>query len=134
MHVETHLIALPYVAEGYILPVEDTQCDTRVAALVRFHNNPDGNNDDKETDLHTLRKDLSKDMPAYQLPTVLRVLRDGETVPRTWTDKTAVRRALDMFFPQDADDRLCGEGMEILDVSQFMKTETSRMWDLSGIR
>lgn len=128
MHVETHLLALPYVAEGYILPVEDPQCDTRVAALVRFHDGPD------EIDLRTLRKDLSKDMPAYQLPTVLRILRDHETVPRTWSDKTALLKAIHMFFPQDNEDRLCGEATEILDISQFMKAETTKMWDLSGMR
>ena len=130
MHVETHLIALPYVAEGYILPIEDPQCDTRVAALVRFHNN----NPDDRIDLRTLREDLSKDMPAYQLPTVLRVLREHETVPRTWSDKVAMMKAIHMFFPQDGDDRLCGEATEILDISQFMKAETTKMWDLSGMR
>ena len=128
MHVETHLVALPYIAEGYILPLEDPQCDTRVAALVRFHNGTD------KIDLHTLRKDLSKDMPAYQLPTVLRILRDHETVPRTWSDKTAMKKAIQMFFPQDSEDRLCGEATEVLDISLFMKAETKKMWDLSGMR
>ena len=128
MHVETYLIALPYVAEGYILPVEDPHCDTRVAALVRFHDGPN------EIDLHTLRKDLSKDLPAYQLPTVLRVLRDHEMVPRTWSDKTAMMKAIHMFFPQDSEDRLCGEATEVLDISQFMKAKTTKMWDLSGMR
>lgn len=128
MQVETYLIALPYIAEGYILPVEDPQCDTRVAALVRFR---DGS---VEINLNALRQDLSKDMPAYQLPTVLRVLRDDETVPRTWSDKVAMMKAIHMFFPQDSEDRLCGEATEILDISQFMKAETTKMWDLAGMR
>ncbi|KAL8949155.1 MAG: hypothetical protein Q9222_004720 [Ikaeria aurantiellina] len=128
LHVETHLLALPYVAEGYIMPVEDPQCDTRVAALVRFHDEA------KEVNLYTLRKDLADDMPAYQLPTVLRVLRDGETVPRTWSDKTAMMKAVRMFFPQDSEERLCGEATEVLDISQFMRAETTKMWDLSGMR
>ncbi|KAL8709378.1 MAG: hypothetical protein Q9220_005872 [cf. Caloplaca sp. 1 TL-2023] len=132
LYVETHLLALPYVAEGYIMPVEDPQCDTRVAALVRFHNN--GGPDDKKLDLRTLREDLANDMPAYQLPTVLRVLRDGETVPRTWSDKTAMMKAVHMFFPQDSEDRLCGEATEVWDISQFMRAETTKMWDLSGMR
>ena len=128
MQVESHLTSLPYVAEGYILPVEDPQCDTRVAALVRFQDSSDN------IDLHTIRKDLSNDMPAYQLPTVLRVLRDHETVPRTWSDKTAMMKAIHLFFPQDSEARLCGEATEVLDVSQFMKAATTKMWDLSGMR
>lgn len=128
MHVETQLIALPYVAEGYILPVEDPQCDTRVAALVRFHDAPD------HIDLHTLRRDLSRNLPAYQLPTVLRILKGHETVPRTWSDKIAMMKAIEMFFPQDSESRLCGGATETLDISLFMKAETRKMWDLSGMR
>lgn len=126
--METYLLALPYVAEGYILPVEDPECDTRTAALVRFHSG------DVKIDLHTLRKDLSKDMPAYQLPTVLRVLRDHETVPRTWSDKVAMTEVVHMFFPRDNEDRLCGEATDVLDISQFMKAEYTKMWTLSGMR
>lgn len=128
MEVESCLLALPYIAEGYIMPVADPQCDTRVAALVRlrdcFH----------RVDLSTIRGDLSRDLPAYQLPTVLRVLRDGETVPRTWSDKTASKQAVRMFFPQDDEERLYGEAIEVMDVSGFMKMETKKPWDLSGMR
>ncbi|KID75021.1 AMP-dependent synthetase/ligase, partial [Metarhizium brunneum ARSEF 3297] len=128
MEVESCLLALPYIEEGYIMPVADPQCDTRVAALVRlrdcFHT----------VDLSTIRGDLSRDLPAYQLPTVLRVLRDGETVPRTWSDKTALKQAVRMFFPQDDEERLCGEAIEVMDVSGFMKMETKKPWDLSGMR
>ncbi|KAK8927767.1 hypothetical protein VCV18_004253 [Metarhizium anisopliae] len=110
------------------MPVADPQCDTRVAALVRlrdcFHT----------VDLSTIRGDLSRHLPAYQLPTVLRVLRDGETVPRTWSDKTALKQAVRMFFPQDDEERLCGETIEVMDVSGFMKMETKKPWDLSGMR
>lgn len=126
--VEASLIALPYIAEGYIMPVADPQCDTRVAALMRLHDGLD------KIDLHTLRKDLSKDLPAYQLPTVLRVLKEHETVPRTWSDKTAMMKAVQMFFPQDSEDRLCGEATEVMDISEFMKQKTTKLWDLSGMR
>lgn len=126
--VESSLTALPYVAEGYILPVEDLQCDTRTAALVRFHDGME------IVDLKTLRTDLSKDMPAYQLPTVLRVLREHETVPRTWSDKIAMMKAIQMFFPQDSEDKICGEATEVLDISDFMKMKTTKLWELSGMR
>ncbi|KAL8794595.1 MAG: hypothetical protein Q9195_002791 [Heterodermia aff. obscurata] len=121
LHVEAHLLALPYIAEGYILPVEDPQCDTRVAALVRFHPHHIG-------DLQALRKALAEQLPAYQLPTLLRVLREGEAVPRTWSDKVALGRAVGMFFGEG------GKGVEVGDVGGFMKGGTERMWDLSGMR
>ncbi|KHN97578.1 AMP-dependent synthetase/ligase [Metarhizium album ARSEF 1941] len=128
MEVESRLLALPYVAEGYIMPVADPQCDTRVAALVR----PRGRHG--KIDLGTVRGHLSRHLPAYQLPTVLRVLRADEAVPRTWSDKTAMRQAVEMFFPRDAEERLCGEATEVMDVSGFMKMETEKLWDLSGMR
>ncbi|CAG8410433.1 unnamed protein product [Penicillium salamii] len=126
--VEASLTALPYVSEGYVLPVEDPQCDTRTAALVRFHDSARG------VDLQALRDDLSKSMPAYQLPTVLRVLKEHETVPRTWSDKTAMMKAVHMFFPQDSQDRICGESTEVMDIGDFMKMKTTKPWELSGMR
>ncbi|KAJ5140641.1 NRPS-like protein biosynthetic cluster [Penicillium atrosanguineum] len=133
--VEAALTALPYVAEGYILPVADPQCDTRTAALVRFHAS---NNclDNKKIDLHTLRCDLAMNsrIPAYQLPTVLRILKEHESVPRTWSDKTAMAKAVQAFFPQDSEDQICGEETEVMDVSGFMKMKTTKLWELSGMR
>ncbi|RYO82542.1 hypothetical protein DL766_000305 [Monosporascus sp. MC13-8B] len=133
--VEAALTALPYVAEGYIMPVADPQCDTRTAALVRFHKN-DNDIDDKRVDLQAIRNDLATNMglPAYQLPTVLRVLGEHESVPRTWSDKTAMMKAVHMFFPLDSEDRICGEETEVLDVSDFMKMQTAKLWELSGMR
>ncbi|KAF7617987.1 hypothetical protein AFLA_006894 [Aspergillus flavus NRRL3357] len=128
MEVEAKLTALPYVSEGYILPVQDPQCDTRTAALVRFHDSYD------KIDLGSLRRDLAHDLPAYQLPTVLRSLREGETVPRTWSDKTAMMKVIQMFFPQDTEDKICGDATEVMDVSGFMKMKTTKLWELSGIR
>ncbi|GMG47332.1 unnamed protein product [Aspergillus oryzae var. brunneus] len=128
MEVEAKLTALPYVSEGYILPVQDPQCDTRTAALVRFHDSYD------KIDLGSLRRDLAHDLPAYQLPTVLRSLREGETVPRTWSDKTAMMKVIQMFFPQDTEDKICGDATKVMDVSGFMKMKTTKLWELSGIR
>ena len=133
--VEAALIALPYVAEGYILPVADPQCDTRAAALVRLHK---GNNsiDHQDVNLHTIRNELAtkSSLPAYQLPTVLRILEEHEHVPRTWSDKTAMIKAVHKFFPLDEEGKICGENTEVLDVSGFMKIQTTRLWELSGIR
>lgn len=128
LHVENRLLTLPYVTEGYVMPVEDPTCDTRVAALVRI--------DDKtaNVDLERIRIDLSADLPAYQLPTILRILKDDETVPRTWSEKTAMKKAIQLFFPQDAQQHLVGPDIEVMDISRFMSSKTQTMWDLSGMR
>ena len=128
LQVENRLLALPYLQEGYIMPVEDPQCDTRVAALVRTTGGT------AKVDLEQIREDLAVDLPAYQLPTVLRVLKESETVPRTWSDKTAMAKAVHLFFPQDAEQRLMGDNIEVMDISHFMKATTKKMWDLSGMR
>jgi len=126
--VESRLLALPYLTEGYVLPVQDPQCDSRVAALVRTNDRAD------KVDLGKIRTDLSVQLPAYQLPTVLRVLRDDETVPRTWSGKTAMAKTISLFFPQDAEQNLMGTDVEVMDIGNFMKAKTQKMWDLSGIR
>lgn len=133
--VEAAVIALPYIAEGYILPVADPQCDTRTAALVRFHKSDNGIGH-KNVDLHTIRNDLATKLglPAYQLPTVLRILGEHEYVPRTWSDKTAMMKAVHEFFPLDNEGKICGENTEVLDVSGFMKMQTTNLWELSGMR
>lgn len=128
LHVESCLLALPYLAEGHIMPVEDPQCDSRVAALVRTVG------DNRKVDLERIRKDLSADLPEYQLPTVLRILKPDEGVPRTWSDKTAMAKAVHLFFPQDVEQRLVGPDVEVMDISHFMKATTKNMWDRSGIR
>jgi malonyl-CoA/methylmalonyl-CoA synthetase len=126
--VESRLLALPYLTEGYVLPVQDPQCDSRVAVLIRTNAKAD------KVDLGKIRSDLSVQLPAYQLPTVLRVLRDDETVPRTWSDKTAMAKAINLFFPQDAEQNMVGTDVEVMDVGDFMKAKTQKMWDLSGMR
>lgn len=128
LQVENRLLALPYLQEGYIMPVEDPQCDTRVAALVRKTDRT------AKVDLERIRRDLNVDLPAYQLPTVLRVLEDNEVVPRTWSDKTAMAKAVHLFFPLDTEQRLMVSRLEVMDISEFMKATTEKMWDLSGMR
>ncbi|KAF4989212.1 hypothetical protein FGRMN_9269 [Fusarium graminum] len=126
--VEASLTALSYILEGYILPVADPHCDTRVAALVRLQ---DGS---EKVNLDTIRLDLSDDLPAYQLPTLLRVMGKHEAVPRTWSDKLAMRKVIQQFFPQDNNDLLITDGIQVTDVSEFMRRKTTKLWDLSGMR
>jgi len=126
--VEAALIGLPYVP--------DPQCDTRTAALVRLHKN-DQEIDHDNVDLQTIRNDLATNpgLPAYQLPTVLRILSEHENVPRTWSDKTAMMKAVQEFFPLDNEGKIyCGGKTEVLDVSGFMTMQTTKLWELSGMR
>jgi malonyl-CoA/methylmalonyl-CoA synthetase len=110
------------------MPIQDPQCDSRVAVLVRT------NDKANKVDLGKIRSDLSVQLPAYRLPTVLHVLRDDEIVPRTWSDKMAMAKAIKLSFPQDAEQNLVGTDVEIMDIGNFMKAKTQRMWDLSGMR
>ncbi|KAM0345634.1 hypothetical protein ACHAPU_006288 [Fusarium lateritium] len=126
--VEASLTALPYILEGYILPVADPHCDTRVAALVRLQ---DGS---EKINLERIRLDLSDELPAYQLPTLLRVLGKHEAVPRTWSDKLAMRKVIQQFFPQDSNDLLITDGIQVTDIGEFMRRKTTKLWDLSGMR
>ncbi|SCO50406.1 related to AMP-dependent synthetase and ligase [Fusarium fujikuroi] len=128
MQVEAFLTALPYILEGYVLPVADPHCDTRVASLVRLREGAG------KVNLERIRSDLENELPAYQLPTVLRVLKHHEEVPRTWSGKLAMKKVVQKFFPQDSNDRLYDEATEVLDVSEFMRAKTSKLWDLSGMR
>lgn len=74
-------------------------------------------------------------MPAYQLPTVLRVLGEGEVVPRTWSDKVALGEVVGRFFGGDGmGDGIRDGEVEVWDVGGFMRGETERMWDLAGMR
>lgn len=94
-NVEYKLLELPYVDEGYILPVPDDKHVNQVAALVRFRGETQ---DNKDPTLDTLRKDLSRMMPPSHLPTLLRVLPDGYEVQRTWTGKVAVGQTIQKYF------------------------------------
>ncbi|KAA8652871.1 uncharacterized protein ATNIH1004_001780 [Aspergillus tanneri] len=92
LEVESQLIALPYVSEGYVLEAADRDGD-RVAALIRLR--PDVL---KSPSVRQLRIDLHRTLYAFQLPTALRFLRDGEDVPRTDTGKLIRRRAAQTYF------------------------------------
>ncbi|MCJ1348491.1 hypothetical protein MMC31_006723, partial [Peltigera leucophlebia] len=81
IEVEIRLMELPFISEACIVSIPDKEASTRVAALVRFHQDfPSGN-------LVTVRKDLSEKLSHYKLPTALRVLRNGEEIPLTVSGK-----------------------------------------------
>ena len=84
---------LPFISEACIVSIPDKDASTRVAALVRFHQDfPSGN-------LFTVRQHLSDKLFPYELPTALRVLRNGEEIPLTVSGKVIRKRVVEIYFP-----------------------------------
>ncbi|KAE8151323.1 acetyl-CoA synthetase-like protein [Aspergillus avenaceus] len=98
LEVEFALKDLSYIAEGYIVPVVDNSGQHRVGALVRVEGrSSEGYNE--ELTLKTLRRDLAEGLALYKLPTVLRVLQEGEEAPLGCTGKFKRYEAAKVYFP-----------------------------------
>lgn len=83
---------LYYISEAHVLPVLDRVVRGLAAALVRL------NCRNSDVDLRRIRDDLSLSLELYKLPVLLYILKDGEEVPRTASDKVLKAQALDKFF------------------------------------
>ncbi|KAB8272502.1 hypothetical protein BDV30DRAFT_239575 [Aspergillus minisclerotigenes] len=124
LHVESCLSSLPYVEEAHILPVADARCDNRVAALVRLRQGHTC------VTLQSIRKDLSTLLPVYQMPTLLRILGMGDEVPRTFSEKVAMKKTVERFFPRCNNDHFMDESIEVLDIKEVLQFETTRPLEL----
>ncbi|KAE8382716.1 acetyl-CoA synthetase-like protein [Aspergillus bertholletiae] len=131
LHVENALSLLPYLSEAHVLPVTDPKTGSRVAALVRCRNGQKSN-----LTLHSLREDLSPYLSLVQLPTVLRVLVDGEEVPRTVSNKVIRRETKQIFFPQTADPSLSELPTQVqwCDFKLDTDLRPQKMWDSGGVQ
>ncbi|KJK61671.1 AMP-binding enzyme [Aspergillus parasiticus SU-1] len=131
LHVEAALSRLPYISEAHVLPVADPRTGSRVAALVRCREEHMSN-----LTLHSLREDLCSYLPLVQLPTVLRVLYEGEEVPRTVSDKMIRGEAKQMFFPQKADPSLSDlpTQVQFCDFKLDTDLRPRKMWDSGGVQ
>ncbi|KAF9888848.1 hypothetical protein FE257_008217 [Aspergillus nanangensis] len=105
--VEACMAVLPYISEACVLavPVADDAFTTeRVGALVRLrssHLTPsNGLCWDCRSTLERLRADLSRDLAFHMLPTVLRLLHDGEQIPKTVSEKINRREVVERYFEQ----------------------------------
>lgn len=90
--IEKACLNLPYVREAAIVGVDDEEYGQRVGAILTL------------TDLHCrglsidgLRQDLRRSLPAYKLPTLLRVV-DGE-LPKGQTSKVQKKVLGPQLFP-----------------------------------
>ncbi|KAL6695373.1 acyl-CoA synthetase-like protein [Trichoderma pleuroticola] len=98
LELEQRLADLPYVCEAHVLPVRDHHAGGLAAALVR----PCKRDTDEETHditLRTIREDLAgAGVVSYKLPTLLRIIPDGEQVPHTASGKAQKTEALRKYF------------------------------------
>lgn len=140
LQVETYLLQLPFISEGCILPVSDTESGERVAALVRFRapeqpHTMAGTNESQtpgKTHLQTLRSHLATALPIFMLPTVLRILRDGEEIPRTVSLKVIRRKAAELYFPLSVSWELPTD-VEVWDVVKSLDGPPLKAWDWAGL-
>ncbi|KAL1862314.1 hypothetical protein Plec18167_000898 [Paecilomyces lecythidis] len=131
LDVETALSRLHYITEAAVLPVIDPKRGNRVAALVRVRS------DQTQLTLQALREDLASYLPAFQLPTVLRVLSDQEEFPRTVSGKLARQEAKDRYFPQKGTDPSLQDLPQDVQVDNFdpaIRARSRRMWDTGGVQ
>ncbi|KKO97290.1 hypothetical protein THAR02_10610 [Trichoderma harzianum] len=86
---------LPYISEACVLAIPDHEAKELCAAVIRL----DGASGvpAPEISLARIRSDLMQSLPMYMLPAILRILKDGEEIPRNISGKfvkAAVRREL----------------------------------------
>ena len=97
MEVEENLMALPYIAEAYVVGVPDAEFTNRTGALIRVKEVQ------QPPSLEVLRRDLAAKLPEYKLPTLSRILEAGDVLPKTHSGKTDLGKASSKFFPQSVE-------------------------------
>ena len=126
--MEIRLIELPFISEACIVSIPDKDASTRVAALVRFHQDFSNGN------LITIREHLSDKLLYYKLPTALRVLRNGEEIPLTVSGKVIRKRVVEQYFPLTGYCQLPAD-VKLWDVRDDQKNNGSRKaWDWAGLQ
>lgn len=126
LEVEAALTSLPYIAEGYILPVPDETHGQLVGALARLRPGP--HLDGSQLTLKRLRADLSPSIPLYKQPTLLRVIVDEE-IPVSGQGKLARNKAIDMYLGPSADPT----HLQKWDLGLEMRLPGKKAWDWGGI-
>jgi malonyl-CoA/methylmalonyl-CoA synthetase len=143
LEVEMHLLDLPFIAEGCILAATSEDNGGQVAALVRFQAAGVCGADPGYTAgtvpppdqscLKFLQDSLATSLPAYMLPTMLRVLQDGEEIPRSASLKVLRRKAVEQYFALSDDMRLPLD-VECRCVDQDALPRPPRAWDWGGLQ
>lgn len=135
--VEQCLKDLPFISDGCILPVPDENNSARVAALVRFEPSAKPPNLARDGSLvphlQFLREELATTLPAYMLPTALRVLQGREEIPLTTSNKVIREKATEQYFPLSTTFELPAD-VEVWDPETCRDSWTPRPWDWAGIQ
>lgn len=140
LELEDKLSELPYLAEAYVVAVPDMEILHRVAVIARLKPSfkeedanilgPDGN--PASNMLFKVRRDLTElKVAQYKLPTLLRILKDDDVIPRTTTDKVIRKKVIQTFFPQSADCKVEDLPKEVLvwDLKNDKNAESTGLWD-----
>lgn len=90
--IEQVCLSLPYVSEAAVVGVEDEEYGQRVGAIVTLNHQPT-----KPLAIQKLRDAMRKSLPAYKLPTLLRIV-DGE-LPKGQTGKVQKKLLGPQLFP-----------------------------------
>jgi malonyl-CoA/methylmalonyl-CoA synthetase len=69
----------------------------------------------------------------YKLPTVLRILQDGEAVPGTGTGKPVRKQAVERYFPVSEDLALPAD-VEVWDVTKPEQNRPVWAWDWAALQ
>ncbi|KAE8163745.1 hypothetical protein BDV40DRAFT_311493 [Aspergillus tamarii] len=128
--LERQLLDLSYITEAYVLPVKDHGAGGLAAALVRLQKQ-----EGDSTTLKRIRDDLAAtNLASYKLPTLLRVLQNGEQVPLTSSEKVLKRECLRKFFhiSEYIPDPYAVEGVEYWG-NQLDLAASSRVFDWGGL-
>jgi malonyl-CoA/methylmalonyl-CoA synthetase len=121
--VENALTSLPYVSESVVVAVPDVGLANQLGALVRPQQGAG------QISLRDLRADLAKSLPTYTLPTKLRVLRQGEIIPRTVTDKVNKKEVVAKYFVE-----LAAENVETCALPNKGQDGPKKAWDWAGLQ
>ncbi|KAF7585837.1 hypothetical protein BBP40_010035 [Aspergillus hancockii] len=125
VEVETCLSELPFVVEACIVSIPDKDAATRVAAVARFQLGfVEGN-------LQTIRDALSHKLSQYKLPTALRVLGEGEEIPKTIIGKVMRRKVVQQYFTLTEHYGFPAD-VETYDINQ--KLDQVKAWDWAGLQ
>lgn len=91
LDVEREILGLPYISEVMVCGVEDDEFGDRVAAAIVLNNRENLHIDD-------LRKDLRDSLPGYQMPTILRIVKE---IPKNATGKVMKKQLRPQMFPPE---------------------------------
>ncbi|KAH6843247.1 hypothetical protein B0I37DRAFT_330943 [Chaetomium sp. MPI-CAGE-AT-0009] len=130
--VEACLMELPYVADACVLGVPYHEARQLCGAVIQLRHD----DTQRAVNLASIRADLAGVLPAYMLPVVLRVLGDGEQLPRTHSGKPVKKKILSEllgcteWFPADS----LPERVEYCGSWPVIDEKTARPWDLGGMQ